>query len=389
MSSDLQFIARTYRQHAIQSGLIADTSRFHQCTRHCPLQTHTLLEFPPDHICFEITRPFCHHPVHQHQRLATFEQQRGVRLARFDICMVICTSSAIVHFCGARACNTRDSTPEGDTVCVLTGSILGQHEASYKPKYVISDTPGFVSRHMEHKTHDILLDEARAGSLSSMRISRNAEGGREAFRVLCIRAAHSALSEQRFKYDLEQLASETEELKRILTKYICQCNARNQIPSPVEMTIRAADFRARMGPTVILTADRLVIEFLAMHYANLIQIFWGVLRHICQPAGGQEVTKRQNFKVFACAIMELMQTGVIITTEYDRVVVLDKEPLFHIMPITKGAQRVVIGKPHNLSRIRKAILQVLNRAARELGISPQRLKVSAYRVEDFPDDVFR
>lgn len=381
MSADMLAVAEGYKTAAIEQGFVVLASG-HRCTRSCVFADVPLERYRTGHIC----SPYA-------ARCTNFIHSLGDNvytepIPRDELAVAVCKVSANPHFCGRSWCTETVETNDGHRVCQWTGVVMSTSMPNYKARYDVTKMEGYVARNPDTINLGNEADRSAQAVMTTESISRRGHGT-EGFRIMCLKAATSVLSPDRFRKELDTMAEETRRIKENLRRYLAKCNTDRILPNAIEMFSICLAERKRAGETIVLRASPRDVPALAAHWANVAQILWGLLRTRCYASGGDRIARRQNFKDFILAVFEFMQTGLVVTSPHgDRVTVIDCDPLLAVMPMTPAAQSMVLSRPKNLSNMRKNIERALQNTVNGTHVNPQELRISSLSIHHFDQTVF-
>ena len=301
--------------------------------------------------------------------------------------LYVCKVSGHPHVCSYTGCDAVVLTDDGNRVCMLTGTVLEQHNSNYYLYGTVDNW--FEARRVSRNTARDALEESVAVELPKMRRNIRKQDKRS-YLAHAMVAITSLLSPERFREDFAFHSRRTAVIRELLERYIARCHNKRVFPDVIVMAQMAARERARLQPLVVLHMDTETLRNLSAIYANAVLSLWYVLRTRLRDVGGDSLTYPPNFSRFVVATMELMQSGVELgAQEGYNVEVIHKDPILSVVPMTNAAQGLVLKQAKNLKVMRKSIVATLKAGVTELGMAPEELAISQYVYKNMDDDVFR
>lgn len=291
-----------------------------------------------------------------------------------------------MHACG-RVCIDPLLTQDGDWVCRFTGLVTSSRDVVNGLYGNFKHTPGYVPAEVPEYSVETVLE--RANDLTLRLGTLGQRNTREMFFAQCVVAVTSVLGNDRFQQEARDSNKTSTLIQQTIRRYIDQCNSQKVLPNFAHARDLVWRERQRLPSLTMVRAKQRTIKTMAAAYAQVVTVLWYVLRKYAGERG-RTVTPASGFRAFVVAVLELCETGLIITDlsqEYD-ITVVKQDPVLSIARMTVEGQQTVLGTTRNLAKLRKNIKFALQNAVDELKVSPEDLRISSYKLGDLDNDVF-
>lgn len=327
-------------------------------------------------------KPACPHS-HSHSRSRS---RSSVPVS--DISIYFCFQTGKPHFCGTY-CNSSVVNQDGGIVCTMTGCVLTVRRVTNgmygDPVSVVS----YARRDVKEMTNSNLVTRAADFIGETKRMPR-LEKNFESFWAHIIVYVTGMLSPQRFDHERDQIKRQTTDLYTILKQHIM---SKKRPVDILQLLLIASKYRRKQGTAVSIVMNQGVTKGLAPHYASIVISLWGIMR--MRVPAGEQVAKRNTFRDFIVATLELYKTGIYVrdrTDLYD-IELLPSDPVLSIIGISDYAKEISLPKnisEKNITRLKNKILSSLQDAITKNNTNPEYLRIceAAEKIKELPSSVF-